>query len=223
MDMAVSRTSVFLLFLLVGATFTLFYTQDTSAHPGRTDSSGGHTCRTNCESWGLEYGEYHYHNGGGSTSGGLSEAAQARIAGADFARTENRARIESSAKAEGSYQGNADGLVGKTTPYSENDSTEHCSQEIKYTTTPSATYKQAFQEVYTRTCTSVYDDAYRTAYQSANLSAINTYKANKEKELTAQKEASKENDNSWLGWAILGVFIGLPLIGAGWGWIKENF
>ncbi|GEL05472.1 YHYH domain-containing protein [Rummeliibacillus stabekisii] len=40
-----------------------------SAHPGRTDSNGGHTCRTNCEKWGLEYGEYHYHNGGGSNSG----------------------------------------------------------------------------------------------------------------------------------------------------------
>ncbi len=35
-----------------------------SAHPGRTDSRGGHTCRTNCEKWGLDYGEYHYHNGG---------------------------------------------------------------------------------------------------------------------------------------------------------------
>ena len=32
------------------------------AHPGGTDSSGCHTCRTNCESWGLEYGEYHCHN-----------------------------------------------------------------------------------------------------------------------------------------------------------------
>ncbi|UQZ36941.1 YHYH domain-containing protein [Paenibacillus sp. PK3_47] len=39
-----------------------------SAHPGRTDSNGGHTCKTNCSKWGLEYGEYHYHNGGGSSS-----------------------------------------------------------------------------------------------------------------------------------------------------------
>ena len=31
------------------------------AHPGNTDSSGGHTCRTNCPSWGYSYGEYHYH------------------------------------------------------------------------------------------------------------------------------------------------------------------
>lgn len=33
-----------------------------SAHPGRTDSDGGHRCWTNCEKWGLEYGEYHYHD-----------------------------------------------------------------------------------------------------------------------------------------------------------------
>lgn len=32
------------------------------AHPGNTDSSGCHTCRTNCPSWGLSYGEYHCHN-----------------------------------------------------------------------------------------------------------------------------------------------------------------
>lgn len=44
-----------------------------SAHPGRTDSNGGHTCRTNCtERWGLQYGEYHYHNGGSGGSGGSS-------------------------------------------------------------------------------------------------------------------------------------------------------
>ena len=33
------------------------------AHPGRLDSSGCHTCRTNCPSWGLEYEEYHCHSG----------------------------------------------------------------------------------------------------------------------------------------------------------------
>lgn len=40
------------------------------AHPGRTDSSGCHTCKTNCDSWGLNYGEYHCHNGG--STGGTS-------------------------------------------------------------------------------------------------------------------------------------------------------
>lgn len=46
----------------------LLFSSASYAHPGRTDSNGGHTCRTNCEKWGLEYGEYHYHNGGGSSS-----------------------------------------------------------------------------------------------------------------------------------------------------------
>jgi hypothetical protein len=36
-----------------------------SAHPGGTDSSGCHTCRTNCASWGLSYGEYHCHQSKG--------------------------------------------------------------------------------------------------------------------------------------------------------------
>lgn len=35
------------------------------AHPGRTDRSGCHTCRTNCRSWGLRYGEYHCHRSKG--------------------------------------------------------------------------------------------------------------------------------------------------------------
>lgn len=33
------------------------------AHPGRTDSSGCHTCKTNCSKWGLGNGEYHCHSG----------------------------------------------------------------------------------------------------------------------------------------------------------------
>lgn len=37
------------------------------AHPGRTDSSGCHTCRTNCSKWGLSTGEYHCHRSKGIT------------------------------------------------------------------------------------------------------------------------------------------------------------
>jgi len=39
----------------------LFVFNISLAHPGRTDSSGCHTCRTNCSSWGLSTGEYHCH------------------------------------------------------------------------------------------------------------------------------------------------------------------
>lgn len=38
------------------------------AHSGRTDSSGCHTCYTNCEKYGLSYGQYHCHNGSTSSS-----------------------------------------------------------------------------------------------------------------------------------------------------------
>lgn len=40
----------------------LFTQEVTYAHPGRTDEDGGHTCYTNCEDWGLDYEEYHYHD-----------------------------------------------------------------------------------------------------------------------------------------------------------------
>ena len=51
---------IFLIILLIGC--------NVYAHPGRTDSSGCHTCRTNCEKWGLSYGQYHCHNGNSSSN-----------------------------------------------------------------------------------------------------------------------------------------------------------
>ena len=79
------------------------------AHPGRTDGSGCHTCRTNCEKWGLSYGEYHCHNGGGSSSGSQAttpaydaQDEQARIAEqqrlAEEARIAEQKRQEEEAK-----------------------------------------------------------------------------------------------------------------------------
>jgi protein-disulfide isomerase len=37
-----------------------------SAHPGNTDSKGGHYCQSNCEEWGLYENEYHLHNANGT-------------------------------------------------------------------------------------------------------------------------------------------------------------
>lgn len=53
------------LFLLL---FFTFSAGTASAHPGRTDANGGHTCHTNCAKWGLKDGEYHFHNGGKATA-----------------------------------------------------------------------------------------------------------------------------------------------------------
>lgn len=54
------------LFLIIIVLFS--QTMVVFAHPGRTDSNGCHTCRTNCASWGLSTGQYHCHNGGSSNS-----------------------------------------------------------------------------------------------------------------------------------------------------------
>ena len=41
--------------------YLLIFPSGVLAHPGRTDSFGCHTCRTNCSQWGLSNGEYHCH------------------------------------------------------------------------------------------------------------------------------------------------------------------
>lgn len=52
--------------ILFGLMFGVFLIpQVVFAHPGRTDSAGCHTCKTNCPNWGLSYGEYHCHNSKG--------------------------------------------------------------------------------------------------------------------------------------------------------------
>ncbi len=54
--------------ILMLSILILFTDMNVYAHPGRTDSRGCHTCRTNCEKWGLSYGQYHCHSGSSSTS-----------------------------------------------------------------------------------------------------------------------------------------------------------
>lgn len=56
------RLGKYFKFLILVSCFIFMFPLTSFAHPGRTDSSGGHTCRTNCPSWGYNYGEYHYHN-----------------------------------------------------------------------------------------------------------------------------------------------------------------
>lgn len=60
--MKISKYTLAIFFLSVSFGQTAVF-----AHPGRTDSSGCHTCRTNCSSWGLSYGEYHCHRSKGIT------------------------------------------------------------------------------------------------------------------------------------------------------------
>lgn len=56
--------------LLVGLTVVVLVLSSvpSTAHPGRTNASGCHTCRTNCAKWGLSTGEYHCHGGSSSAA-----------------------------------------------------------------------------------------------------------------------------------------------------------
>lgn len=63
------------LFLLLLVGFTMICSIEVDAHPGRTDSNGCHTCRTNCAKWGLSNGQYHCHNGGTSSSSSPSTSS----------------------------------------------------------------------------------------------------------------------------------------------------
>jgi competence protein ComEC len=51
--------------LFIAITFFFIPLSNVSASPGGTDLSGGHTCWTNCAQYGLETGEYHYHDSNG--------------------------------------------------------------------------------------------------------------------------------------------------------------
>lgn len=58
--------------IILIATFLLCLGAPTAfAHSGGTDSLGGHYCWTNCESKGLTYGEYHFHEDSKSALGGI--------------------------------------------------------------------------------------------------------------------------------------------------------
>lgn len=54
----------------------LFLSGQVHSHPGRRDSKEGHTCRTNCEQYGLKTGEYHLHGGSNSKSSKQSTSKQ---------------------------------------------------------------------------------------------------------------------------------------------------
>ena len=67
------------------------------AHPGRTDSSGCHTCKTNCSSWGLEGYEYHCHSGNTYTNskGDIYDKAGTKISSGNTSNEDTTSKEES--------------------------------------------------------------------------------------------------------------------------------
>lgn len=49
--------------LIAAVLLSYFGTEPVAAHPGGTAADGCHYCRTNCDRWGVAWGERHCHGG----------------------------------------------------------------------------------------------------------------------------------------------------------------
>ncbi|WP_374120513.1 YHYH domain-containing protein [Neobacillus sp. PS3-40] len=71
-------------FLLGLALLLLLQVSYVEAHPGRTDTNGGHYCWTNCQSFGLTYGEYHTHKTNSGTGAYFPDTTTQKQVGYDL-------------------------------------------------------------------------------------------------------------------------------------------
>ncbi|WP_088032004.1 YHYH domain-containing protein [Evansella clarkii] len=128
-----------------------FSSYDTLAHPGRTDANGGHTCRTNCERWGLEYGEYHKHNNGNSSSSGSSSTSANSGSSSNTGTTNSQPKPSYSqadvdeGKAAGESQGFEDGY--NRNEKAANTSTGNEGYQKGYATGYEAGYQKGLQKI----------------------------------------------------------------------------
>ena len=217
-DMAVRVTR---LFILIGGFILATLSATANAHPGRTDSSGGHTCRTNCESYGLDYGEYHYHNGGGGSST-PSYAAQGRVNGAEHA-SKSRETIISTSENTGYSNGKLDGgKASSTVNYAAPDlPVSICNVQFTFDSGTPEDYKLGYHQAYKNSCTTIATSAYNSSYRKGYDEAY--------KQKQAQTKLNETNDNDEYDdsfWGTWGVLIGIAgfygLIG-GAGYLSELY
>ena len=162
--------------LLAFATFALLLVLPTStsiqAHPGRTDSNGCHTCRTNCEKWGLAYGEYHCHNGGGTSSSGGTSAPSTNGSSAPSPSTpqpvqEAKPKVEVPAQPKIDYakEGAADGYSFKM------KNPDKTLEDVIYTYSQKA-YKTAFNKSYEKAETELMNNTSSLAETNGKKDAL---------------------------------------------------
>jgi len=163
-----------------------------AAHPGPTYSDGGHSCRTNCPSWGLEYGEYHYHNGGDYEDSYYNQGSQAGLEHAD----ENSTYIYSRAESQGAQDGESDGESGGSEDASP-DSSDACSGvDFQDDSTPQD-YYDGFMDSYSDACGDAYDERYSSAYATAYAIGEEIYIESNSDTRSDESGSSAEQGN-WL-------------------------
>lgn len=67
-----------------------------SAHPGRLDKNGCHTCRKNCSKWGLSNGQYHCHGGSSTTNKNTNSNTKKTVKKSNTNKKTTKAVVEKS-------------------------------------------------------------------------------------------------------------------------------
>jgi hypothetical protein len=98
-------------FLSITATalIILFTYSSVGAHPGRTDSSGGHNVRT--AGWGYKVGSYHYHSGTSNSKAVVSNSSYTSNNG----YSSNTKEVQQKLNELGYSCGAEDGIMGTKT------------------------------------------------------------------------------------------------------------
>lgn len=161
-------------FIVIVLLLISFSPLSVKAHPGRTDANGCHTCKTNCEKYGLDYGEYHCHNGGGSSSGGSSSSQDKA---APSTSQNNTTPAPAKSKPAASIEKKVDyASIGKTDGYNfkiKNPDKEL--SEANYTYSESA-YKSAYKTAYEKAENELKDKTIKLASENGDKDATKTEK-----------------------------------------------
>jgi hypothetical protein len=186
------------------------------AHSGNTDASGGHTCMTNCESYGLSYGEYHYHNGGYYTDDYYDQGSEDGVAFVD----QRLSYIVSSAENEGETDGSEDGRSGGYEDESP-DSGSVCDDVNFQNDSSPQDYYDGFMDAYSDSCRDIYSEKYSSSYAVAYAAALESYEE-KTLENDQTNNGTSDGSSSWLSafwpYAIIGIVV---LLIANWESIKS--
>lgn len=196
-----------------------------SAHPGNTDSSGGHYCWTDCEYWGYSYGEYHYHNGG------YYEEPDYYEQGVEFGSGEgldnNRDYITTRAESEGRSTGYQDGISGSEQEYLPEAPGSICDLEFDFSAGAYQDYIDGVNDSFSDSCGELANDTFSQAYSEGYSEGSDIYLANQEKELQAEtdnkpSESTTESDYGWIiGLGSVVAFYGFAVLVDSWSSIKE--
>ena len=163
-----------MVYCLIAISLFLLGRQPIKAHPGRTDASGCHVCRTNCDKWGLSTGEYHCHNGGSSSttsnsnSSSSSNKAPVSSAGGSTS-TNNITQKTNTATSTVNYA-----AKGKTDGYNAKKNNPNMELENAVYTYTNSTYKKAFEEAFKKAETELKDISQTQGKENGEKDALKT-------------------------------------------------